>query len=225
MSYRSLTVTVLCLAVLATLVLVTGCPPKQPEQTIVTEPPSEPETAPAEQPTTEEPAAKVAEFEWTDTPTVEDIPAGPVTGMLDGKPFVPQTVRVEKNDDGSFDLQLSSKALEDPNDSAALISGDDGWEFTFTMEEGTTGILQWAVGDDKTYGKEHVYYWYDRGDEGPMSVNYPWGAAMEITEWTVQEPVEGSDVVGTIKGRVALVMQDDAKSWVAGEFEAPVYVW
>jgi len=58
-----------------------------------------------------------------------------------------------------------------------------------------------------------------------MSVNYPWGAALEITEWTVQEPAEGSDIVGTIKGRVVLVMQDDTKSWVGGEFEAPVYVW
>ena len=230
MWYRSLTVFVLCLAVLAALALVTGCPQPAPEQTAMGEPPLPPEPVPTDEPGVEMPAAGEpvvggAELEWTATPTVEDIPAGPVAGMMNGKSFVAHTVRVEKNDDGTWDLQISSKPLEDPDDPGGLISGDDGWELTFTSEEGTTATMQWAVGDEKTYGEEHVYYWYARGDEGPMSVNYPWGAVLQITDWTVQEPEEGSDLVGTMKGRVLLVMDDDEESWVGGEFDAPVYVW
>ncbi len=230
MSYRALSVCVLSVVVLATILLVSGCPSQETEGPAVGEPPLVPEPVPTgepgvEQPGPGEPAVEVAEFEWTATPTIDDIPAGPVAGMMNGKPFVAQTVRVEDNEDGTFDLQISSKALEDPDDPGGIISGDDGWELTFSMEEGTTGTMQWAVEDEKDFDQEHVYYWYARGDEGPMSVNYSWGAVLEITEWTVQEPEEGSDVVGTMKGRVLLVMDDDEKSWVGGEFEAPVYVW
>jgi len=235
MSSRWMNVFVLSVAVLATLVLVGGCPPQETEGPTVGDLPQLPEPVPTdepgvdtsdmEQPGAGQPAVAAAEFEWTATPTVEDIPAGPVAGMMNGKPFAAQTVRVEDNEDGTFDLQISSKALEDPDDPGGIISGDDGWELTFSMEEGTTGTMQWAVEDEKDFDQEHVYYWYARGDEGPMSVNYSWGAALEITDWTVQEPNEGSDVVGTMKGRVLLVMEDDEQSWVAGEFEAPVYVW
>ena len=86
--------------------------------------------------------------------------------------------------------------------------------------------MQRAVDDKKTFDDEHVYYYYDQGADKPsMSVNGPWGAALAITEWKKQEPAEGSRVIGTVKGRVALVMREPQKSWAAGEFEAPVYEW
>ena len=60
-----------------------------------------------------------------------------------------------------------------------------------------------------------------------MSVNYSWGAALQITDWTVEEPAEDAEtfhaVLGNVKGKVALVMDDDEKSWVTGEFDAVYY--
>ena len=100
-------------------------------------------------------------------------------------------------------------------------------EFGSGIDAALKGLgLMKEVPSDGWGDTEHVYYWYAQGeDQGPMSVNYPWGAALEITQWTVQEPEEGSDVLGSVKGRVVLVMADDAESWVGGEFDAPYYEW
>lgn len=218
---------VLCTVVVFALVTIGGCPKPVEETTEVAEIPPEvaaPET-PAEP--VDAAATEVGQFEWTAAPTVDDIPAGAVTGMMNGKPFIAQTVRVEKDDDDTYLLKISNKPLDDPNDPSGIIVDDDGWELTFTAPEGQPVKLTWAVADGKKgIDIEHVYYWYAQGeDKGPMSVNYPWGGALEITEWTVQEPAEGSDVLGSVKGRVVLVMDDDEKSWVAGEFDAPYYEW
>lgn len=58
-----------------------------------------------------------------------------------------------------------------------------------------------------------------------MSVNTSWGAALQITEWTLDGDPDDEKILGTIKGKVALVCNDEAKSFVAGTFEAPYYTW
>ena len=220
----------LCAVLVVGVAALAGCPSPEPEQTVVGEPPMEPQPAPAEepaeQPAAEEPAVEVADFEYTESPTVEDIPAGPITGMLNAEPFSAQTIRIEKKDEDTFQMQISNGQLTIPDSVTSTINDDDGWRFRFTVPEGSLAAMQWAVDDEKTFDDEHVYYYYYQGDDKPaMSVNGPWGAALEITEWTVEEPAEGSRVIGTMRGRVALVMRETDKSWAAGEFEAPVYEW
>ncbi len=223
MSYRLWGACGLCVTLIVALALVAGCPSEESAEVTV-EPPMEVEPPPGEIAPGEETAAAPTSFEWTDAPSVEQIPSGAVAGMMNGTPFTAQTVRVKRDDDDTFVLRISNKLPDPPDNPTAMIMDDDGWELTFAMEEGSVGALQWAVADDKDFDSEHVYYWYQQ-DDSPMSVNYPWGAALEITEWTVAEPDEGSYILGTIRGKVALVMEDDEKSWVAGEFEAVYYEW
>lgn len=215
-----------------------GCPAPEPEQTTMVEPSPEPAPVPADEPAVEEPAAEepepeageasaaAAEFEWTETPSVEAIPDHPVAGMVHKQAFAAQTIRIEKKDEDTYQMQISNGELTIPGSVTSTITNDDGWRFRFSVDEGAPVTKQWAIDDEKTFADEHVYYYYAQGDgKPPMSVNGPWGAALQITEWTVEEPSEGSRVIGTVKGRVALVMRDTDRSWAAGTFEAPVFSW
>ena len=218
----------LCVALVVGVATLAGCPAQEPEPSMVGE---APEPVPAEEPavetpTADEPAIQVGDFEYSEAPAVDDIPTGPITGMIHNGPFAAQTIRIERKDEDTFQMQISNGQLTIPDSVTSTINGDDGWRFRFTVTEGSLAAMQWAVDDEKTFADEHAYYYYAQGEgKPPMSVNGPWGAALEITEWTVEEPAEGSRVIGTMRGRVALVMRDTDKSWAAGEFEAPVFEW
>ncbi len=224
MLHRSLFLYVLCAIAVVVCVGLMGCPTSPEEMTEVG--PMDPvaEEAPGAMPEGEA-AAVPTDFEWTEAPTVDMIPAGPIHGMMNGEPFEAKTVRIEKDEEGTFELNISNVAVED-DDPTDMISGDDAWQLTFTVTEGEAGEWTWTVSDEKDFDTEHVYYYYQQGeDEGPMSVNYGWGAALQITDWTVEEPSEGSRVLGNVKGKVVLVMDTDTKDWVAGEFDAVYYEW
>ncbi len=219
----------LCALTVVFMVVMSGCPSGQ--EIGVEEPVEVPMEEPAEEPATEAAQAEtptVADFEWTEAPTVDQIPSGTITGMVNGQAFEAKMVRVEKDEEGVFKLHVHNKAPDDPDDPTGMITDDDGWTLTFTMEEGATEQFVRAISDDKG-DDEHVYYWYQQEDGTPMSMNYSWGAALEITEWTVEQPDEEAEtfhtILGNIKGRVALVMDDDEKSWCAGEFDAVYYEW
>jgi len=226
MLHRSVLLYVLCAIAVVVCVGLVGCPTSPEEMAEVG--PMDPvaEEAPAEMPEGEETAA-VAEFEWSEAPTVDMIPSGPIHGMMNGEPFEAKTVRIEKDEDGTLELNISNVAVEgdDPTD---MIMGDDAWQLKFTATEGEPGEWTWAVADDKDFDTEHVYYYYQQGEgKGSMSVNYSWGAALQITDWTVEEPAEDAEtfytVLGNVKGKVLLVMDTDTKDWVAGEFDAVYY--
>ena len=222
---------VVCIIALVGSVLLVGCPKKTPPEPAINQPPVELPQPPveeqtAEEPTTPEPGEKPAEFTWNEWPEVSQIPDGPLTGMMRGKPFEAKTVRIEKKDEDTWQMQITNGVLPDPQKVTGVISKDDAWRCRFTIAEGTTTSIERPIEDGKTFDDEHVYYYYDQGDDKPsMSVNGPWGMAIQITDWTVEQPSGDSKVIGTMKGRIALVMKDTEKSWVAGEFEGPVYQW
>ncbi len=92
----------------AMLVGWTGCA-KAPEPTEPTPPaatPGEAAPATAETPPTATPAAA---FQWTAAPTVEMIPADPVRGEANGKPFEVKFICFEPTSDG-WRLTLTDKA-------------------------------------------------------------------------------------------------------------------
>ena len=214
-----LIIIVSCIALVGVVALLAGCPEDPYSEEVHMPPPDDP----ADQ--AMDPALVPTDFEWTDTPSLEEIPSGPIVGMLNGEPFEAQLVRVRKSDEDTFQLEILNKARED-GDPTGMVTGEDGWQLRFTWTEGESGSQEWAIADDKDFNSEHVYYWYAQGeDQGPMSVNYPWGAALEISEWTLTEDEENDRILGNVTGKVALVMNDDESSFAAGEFDAVYYQW
>ncbi len=214
---RRLRIIGLCLAAAFVVAATVGCPSSVEEGfTEVPEPAGEDAI---------EPSDDVYEFAWTDEPEVGQIPSGPIIGMLNGESFEAELVRVRKTDEDTYQLEVLNKG-PDGDDLTGVVMGADAWQLRFSRPEGETGTVQWTISDEKEFEFEHVYYYYDQGeDRGPMSVNYPWGAALEIAEWNLAEDGENERILGNITGRIALVMNDDESSWAAGEFDAIYYEW
>jgi len=206
---------------LAGTILLAGCPPKQTSTDATATPtPPPPTETPKDTP---EATPAPAEFTWSETPTADGIPAAPIKGMVNGKEFTANTVRIKKDDAGKAALEISDATLDDP---LGVITEDTGVDLSFTLAEGQAGELVKAVADEKDFDKEHAYYHYPQGgDKGPMSVNPEWGCALQIETWDMTADPNNEKIVGKIKGKVAIVFKDDSKSWVAGTFEAPYYTW
>ncbi|NLO74026.1 MAG: hypothetical protein GX100_07995 [candidate division WS1 bacterium] len=215
------------LLALSLLLVATGCPGPKPAEELSPEAPLGASPGPPA-PEAPEPAATAEEapppdsFAWTDSPSLASIPGGAITGQINGKPFTAKLVRV-KQEDKTFALEIVDKSADKPTDA---VSGATGVQLTFSLPEGKPGELVLPVAATKESGKQHAYYWYPQGgDKGPMSVNCPWGCALQITEWTKGTDPQDEYVVGQVKGKVAVVFDDEAKSWVAGTFDCIEMKW
>ena len=214
---RKICLPLLTLLMIAVVVLpMCGCAKKPVEA-----PPPIPEANPPTAATPPAPAAGAdGAFAWTETPKVADAPEAAVKGMVNGKAFEAKTVRIKKKDKGAV-LVISDMAADTPT---GMLSGDTGVELTFPLEEGKPGEYVIGMKDEKTFDKEHAYYWYPQGgDKGPMSVNPDWAAALSITEWTLAKDPKDEAVLGQVKGKFAITFGDDGKSWVAGTIDGVYY--
>jgi hypothetical protein len=203
-------------------VALTGCKPKaapQDDAALSDTPPVEP---PGEAPAADVGDPTVTEFAWTDTPSLASIPAGAITGVINGQPFEAKTVRVNKADSG-LTLELSDTAVDEPTD---IIIKDTGVNLRFPIAEGTTGELLKSFDDEVDFEMTHAYYWYPQGDDkGPMSVNATWACALQISDWTLEANADDEAILGSVKGKVAITFDDEEKSWVAGSFDCIYYKW
>ncbi len=199
-----------------------GCKPKAapgggavPTDLPPVEPPGEAPAADAG-----EPAA--AGSAWTDAPSLTSIPDGVITGTINGKPFEAKTVRVKQGEDGPT-LEISNVAVDEPT---GIIMEDTGVSLRFPIAEGTTDELVKAFSDDVDFDMTHSYYHYPLGgDKGPMSINTTWGCALQITDWTLEADADDEDIIGNVKGKLAISFDDDEKSWIAGSFDCVYYKW
>ncbi len=216
MSVSRIVVLGILLVVLAlSLAVIPGCPHKPVDTPPVVMPPPPPPP---------EPTAVSSTFKWTEEPALADIPSGPLLGMVNGKPFEAKTVRLEKKDD-SYVLQIYDKAPDKPS---GRVSDKTAIELTVTTQltEGKPGEIILAIPDEKDFDSIRSYYYYPQGDDkGPMSMNQPWGCALKVDEWTIEKDPADDSVLGRVKGQVALVFDDEAKSWVAGDFDGVYYDW
>jgi hypothetical protein len=191
-----------------------GCTPKPQEAVDVTDVPLIPDAGP------DEVQIPQSQFEWTEAPAIESIPEGTIVGMINGQPFEAKTVRVQKRNKGP-QIRISDGIPDTPTGS---ISKDIGIDLRFPLEEGAAGEYSTSFEDKKDFDTAHAFFWYPKSDgKGSMSVNPKWGAAMEVTEWTLEEDPDNKDIIGNIKGRVAITFGDDEKSWVAGSFDVIYY--
>lgn len=167
-------------------------------------------------------------FRWTDAPRLEDIPAGPIKGRVNGAVFEPKTVRIQRERDGGT-LEISSGTEKKPGD---MLSADVAVELSFEAIEGEPTAVVKAVEDDVEGA--HAYYHYPMEDGTPMSMNPLWACALQITEWTMGRDPDSERIIGHVKGRVAITFDDaglndnvtvETRSWVAGEFDTYYYEW
>jgi len=210
---------VMLLLLLAAMVLVAGCPQQQVvEEEGPIAPPEEVQPTPEEG----EPAAAVGEFAWTETPSLDAIPEGNITGMINGEPFAAQTVRL-RQDGEQTRLEISNVSVDGPT---GLTMDDTGVDLKFTLTPGQPGEFVIAMEDEKDIGTRWATYNYPLPDDGgPMTENPSWACALQITEWTLEAAEENEDILGNAKGKVAITFDDEEKSWVAGTFEGVYYKW
>jgi|GEM_PF-2650485 len=159
-------------------------------------------------------------FKWTATPTLEQVPVGPIVGEAQGKPFAAKAVYFEPMF-GKWRLVVHEGKLDTPTS----ISGDG----QFVSVE---------LPEDPTAGKKMVHPMGYGG--GYFQINKPddpksrtsWNAsnawAVEITKWDVKPYDEKASMFqqgGTASGKVVVCYQGDAapgkfqNAWVAGTFE------
>lgn len=170
-------------------------------------------------------------FEWTDSPSPEAIPGGPVTGEVEGKAFTAKTVLLQTAADGALrEFVISDQSMLGDDD--PLLTGT-----SLVLQLGAApapGMVD-AKGLYDTARTEECDAWYqvpDPDDGGPSQVRCPWAAAIVIDELerlAYRDDGPKTQVGGTCKGRLALCFEkpvpgsgDKVRSWVAGEFEAAI---
>jgi hypothetical protein len=154
-------------------------------------------------------------FMWSETPTLDQIPASPITGMINGKPFIVKMVRVDhKLDDLWLDMADAAPAWE-----AAIPNSKVEVELSIKIPQGTASSIVKALKDPEDATTGHPWYHYKvSGSKNEASKNPPWAGALEIDEWKMAPP-SYAFVTGHLKGKVAICFNDGAKSWVAGTFD------
>jgi hypothetical protein len=188
-------------------------PPPPPAEPAPEAPAAEPPAPPAEPP----PAAA---FTWTGTPRLDDVPAGPIRGELDGRPFEAKWVGLQPDTDRTWRLTVADKAPT--GDSLGLIHGGR-YAGLFLSEPPEAGArYERAMALD---GKGFLHL-----RDAPRVENFgnrhgECAHVLELTAWDVKDwDPEGQmgQLAGTAAGRLALTCKahDGAPpSFLAGTFE------
>jgi hypothetical protein len=178
------------------------------------------------------PAAAPTTFAWTDKPTLDMVPGGPVKGELNGAPYEAKTVLIEMDTDSRLRrITISDKALASDTD---LLVDDNEFSFEFPSEIKAGSTLTKALRDPDN--EADAWYCYQQKDGSPMSINGDWAAAVSVDSGSDKGYDAKGDMVqvtGSFSGRIALCFEwtDSAtskvtKNWVAGTFEnAKVRYW
>jgi len=203
------------LLVVAVVVLpLCGCPKKTVEAPAPAPvPDANPPSATPAAPPAAAPAAP-GEAKWMENPTVADIPAGKVKGMVNGVAFEAALVRIEKGD-GKCKLEMTDKAPDKPT---GMLIDDTEVKLEFTLEPGKPGEFIKKMAD-KDPENTDGWYSYEQKDGSPMTMNADWAVALKIDEWMLAKDPSDTAVLGKVKGKIFLSFKDDAKTFVAGEFE------
>ncbi len=211
---RALLVVLACMA----LIVAAGCRSAGEGKTSVSVAPITPQAPTPEEKTPAGASASPSAFRWTPTPTLQDIPAHPVQGMLNGASFVPQYVVIERDYNGiSTDITFSDKAPDAPG---GHLEGNSAFELRFARPAWLkTGSFTKTLSQQVDFREFHAFYHYPEPDGVQMTVAQNWACAFEITEITPDNDPT-NDISGIALGRIALCIDDESHSWLAGEFRA-----
>jgi len=146
-------------------------------------------------------------FVWKENLTVGDIPDDSVKGFLNGKEIKFEYVNFEKwRGSGDNVLNFSTKR---PLQDCGFIENDDAFSVMIKngdFNPGENSKISFSNNQDNFISYFHYYV------EGKdiLKVESPWSGIVII------DSLEDKKV----KGKIAIVYNDDAKSWIAGKFEA-----
>jgi len=146
------------------------------------------------------------EFRWMESLSPDKIPDTPIKGFINGKQVNIEYVNFEKwRGSGDNVINFSDKK---PKQNCGFIEND--MAFHLTRANGSFDEGEFVKdGFNKNidgYSAEFHYY----ADNNIKKVSAQWNCAFVITEINDK----------TVKGKIAICFKDDAKSWIAGTFEA-----
>jgi hypothetical protein len=169
-------------------------------------------------------AAPVAGPGYTETPTFDKIPAAPIKGIANGRPFEAKSVHFEPSF-GKWEMVIADQPLEKPTGFL-----NDAQFVNLTMPEPPAAGKKFTRKMD--FGDGYFQIMQEKPDRKKMT---SWNASnawiVEFTKWDVKPYDKNGNMFqqcGTASGRVYVVYKggDDAgsikSSWVAGEFKDAV---
>jgi hypothetical protein len=149
---------------------------------------------------------KINDFAWSENVSLDKIPDFPIKGVMNGKEIKIEYINFEKwRGSGDNVFNFSDKM---PGQNCGFIENDDAFRLTHTNSDFIKGDFLKENFSKNIEGYTADYHY--TLNNGAKNVNVPWNCALVITE--INEK--------TVKGKITLCFKDDAKSWIAGSFEA-----
>lgn len=145
-------------------------------------------------------------FSWKEKIGIEDIPDAPLKAFIKGQEIKIDYINFEKwRGSGDNVINWGDKKPAQP---CGFVDNDLAIHFLRKAGDIVKGNILKAGFDNNLDNYTLNYHYYEGGNIKKVSV--PWNCALQIDEIT-------DDVV---KGRIAICLKDDTKSWIAGKFEA-----
>lgn len=148
----------------------------------------------------------LSEFSWSENLTIDKIPDFPIKGVLNGKEIKLDYINFEKwRGSGDNVFNFGDKI---PGQKCGFIENDNAFRLTHTNGDFIVGEFLKENFSKNTEGYTADFHYVL--NNSIKNVNVSWNCALVLTEINDK----------TVKGKIALCFKDDAKSWIAGSFEA-----
>lgn len=169
----------------------------------------------AEQPGGDPAAKESVAFEWSEAPTLDQIPAAAVKGEANGKPFAAKAIYFEPRF-RSWTMVIHEAELSRPTGIRP-----QGQYISISLPEAPAAGMKWT----KALKYGDGFFQIQKADgTGLTSWNSQNAYAIEITKWDVKPYDEKRmfQVAGKASGRIAICYKgtgDLKNAWAAGTFE------
>lgn len=146
------------------------------------------------------------DFKWSSELKITDIPDAPLKGTINGKEVSFAYINFETWR-GSGDHVLNFGDVK-PKNNCGYIESDNSFHLMHKGGEIKTGDLIKASFDQNLDG--YTAYFSSSSDSANVKTSIPWNCALVITSMDDK----------TVKGKIAMCFNNDARNWIAGSFEA-----
>ena len=147
------------------------------------------------------------EFLWSESIKISDIPNQELKGLLNGRPIDFEYINFEQWR-GSGDNVFNFGNII-PRQNCGYVENDEAFQIIRKGAEFQEGELIKESFAKSLDGFIADYHYFD-GIDQITNVRVDWNLALVIEEMTENR----------VKGRIAMCFNDEAKSWIAGNFEA-----